>query len=144
MEYMDSHPGGRDEGLPDVVPGPVDASKHWLSDLLRADVIGLAAGTLTVAAMFGLPMLNTALLGFFPYDPMQERHWIRFLVPAAAGLAVILGLFALRQAGKQASPTWVRALSGSAVLVSTLFAVATVVAALYAPEPADIFGPIGP
>lgn len=138
---MDSNSNGRDEPATDVVPGAAVSPERWLSGLLRADVLALTGVVAAAAALFGVPYLQLALSSVVYMDPEnQHEGWLYGPPLVAAGIAMVAGLLALRQAAAQASRGWVRALAGAATLIGILVAIGTAVVWIFAPDPAEMFG----
>jgi hypothetical protein len=143
MERMDSHPGDRDDDLPDAAAAPPSHRDHWLAGLVRADALALTSAATALSAFLGIPAVGTAVSVFLFNPQSVESTWMWMWLPPliAAGLAVGGGLLALRQAAAQDSPGWVRAVAGSATLFGALLAVGVTVMWLYSPDLTDFFGP---
>jgi hypothetical protein len=143
METMDSHPGSGDPDLPDAEPEPASRRDHWLSGLVRADALALASVAAALTALLGIPAIRDemSLLLFNPetVDSMWLWVWLPRLI--AAGLAVVSGLTALRQAAAQDSPNWVRAVAGSTTVFGVLLAISLTIMWLYSPDLEGVFGP---
>ncbi len=144
METMDSHPGDGDHDLPDVEPEPASKHEHWLSGLVRADALALTSAAAALGAFIGIPVASNAATVFLFNPESAESTWIWVWLPPliAAGLAVVGGLLALRQAAAQESPGWVRAVAGSATVFGVLLAIGMTVMWIYSPDVTGFFGPV--
>ena len=143
METMDSHPSDGDHDLPDVEPASASKRDHWLSALVRADALALTSAAAALCAFIGIPAMRDTV-NVFLFNPQPDQTmWIWVWLPSviAAGLAVIGGLLALRQAAAQDSPGWVRAVAGLATLFGALLAIGLTVMWLYSPDIETLFGP---
>lgn len=142
MEVMDSRPGDREDDLPDAEP-PTSHRDHWLSGLVRADALALTSAAAAICAFIGFPAVRDAV-NLFMFSPQaDESMWVWVWLPPliAAGVAVLVGLVALRRADAQDSPGWVRAVAASATVFGALIAIGLTVMWLYAPDPRELFGP---
>jgi hypothetical protein len=140
---MDSHPGDRDDDLPDAAPAPSSQRTHWLAGLVRADALALTSAAAALSAFIGIPAMRDTVNVFLFNPQTDETMWIWVWLPPliAAGLAVVGGLLALRQAAAQDSPGWVRAVAGLATLFGALLAIGLTVMWLYSPDLTEFFGP---
>jgi hypothetical protein len=144
MEVMDSRPSDREDDLPDAEPEPASRRQHWLSGLVRADALALASVAAALTALVGLPAIRDAV-NLFLFNPRTvDSLWLWVWIPPliAAGVAVVGGLLALRQAAAQDSPDWVRAVAGSATVFGALLAIGVTIMWLYTPDLEVIIGPI--
>ena len=140
---MDSHPGDRDDDLPDAEP-PTSQRDHWLSGLVRADALALASAAAAICAFISFPAVRDTV-NVFMFNPQTDQTmWMWVWLPPliAAGLAAVGGLLALRQAAAQDSPGWVRAVAGSATVFGALLAIGLTVMWLYAPDIEELIGPV--
>lgn len=132
---MDNIENGRDPGDGPLAAGTTAMAGnegHWLAGLLRPDVLALTGIISTAAAVFGLPVLNLTLSAAFL--DLGSEAWQRGPVLVATGIGVVAGLLALRQAALHGSSSWVKALAGAAVLVSSAVAIGTVIVWIFAPD----------
>jgi hypothetical protein len=112
----------------------VTSERHWLASLLRPDALALTGIISTAAALFGLPVLDLTLSAAFLGEDHGSKAWQHGPVLVAAGIAVVAGLLALRQAARHGSSGWVEALAGAAVLVSLAVAIGTIIVWIFAPD----------
>jgi hypothetical protein len=112
---------------------------HWLTGLLRADVLAVSAAAAVLVAVFGLPYVETINMTFLYGLPDGSRTtwlFVPTLITAAGALA--LGLAGLRQAAREGAATWVRITAGVATLVSALLWLGSAVAWWYMAS-SDVF-----
>ncbi len=107
---------------------------HWLAGLMRPDVLALTAIVSTGAGLFGVPVLDLTFSAAYLGEGAGSEAWQHGPVLVATAIAVIAGLLALRQAAHHGSRGWVKALAGTAVLVSLAVAIGTIIVWIFAPE----------
>jgi hypothetical protein len=96
--------------------------------------LALTAIIATGAALFGFPVLNLTFSAAFLGEGLGSEAWQHGPVLVATGIALVAGLLALRQAALHGSRSWVKALAGAAVLVSSAVAIGTIIVWIFAPD----------
>jgi len=134
MDNIENAAGNDDVPLATGTASPASSNGHWLAGLVRADVLALTAIISTGAALFGFPVLDLTFSDAFFREGLSSEAWQHGPVLVATGIAIVAGLFALRQAAHQGSRSWVKALAGAGVLVSAAVAVGTVIVWIFAPD----------
>jgi hypothetical protein len=107
---------------------------HWLAGLLRSDALALTAIIATGAGLFGVPVLDLTFSAAYLGEGVGSEAWQHGPVLVATGIALVAGLLALRQAALHGSRSWVKALAGAAVLVSSAVAIGTIIVWIFAPD----------
>ena len=140
MDNIENGPDPRDGPLAAGTTAAASTERHWLVGLLRPDALALTGIISTAAALFGLPVLDLTLSAAFL--DLGSKAWRHGPVLVATGIAIVAGLLALRQAALHGSSSWVKALAGAAVLVSSAVAIGTVIVWIFAPDssPLQDFG----
>lgn len=131
-----SHPA--EEPEPDVAAAAGESSQHWLAGLVRADVLAVTGVGVVLLSMIGLPflsMMERLTLYIGPMGPFDLSTAWAFAPPlVAGGVAMLLGLAALRQVGRHGAAGWVRTVAGVAALLGLLIAAGSAVTWLYAAD----------
>jgi hypothetical protein len=113
--------------------------EHWLTGLLRADILAVSAAAAVLVAVLGLPFMETINMTFLYGLPDGSRTawlFVPTLITTAGALA--LGLAGLRQATREGAATWVRITAGVATFVSALLWLGSAVAWWYMAN-SDVF-----
>jgi hypothetical protein len=107
-------------------PEPADeieesSSRHWLSELFRADVLAVSGAVLVIVTLLG-----TATFGEYVLPAIyggQGSPALTYLPQSVSGaVAALTGIAGLRKAVLVGSPAWVRAVGGTAAIVGLLLA----------------------
>lgn len=126
----------------DVAAASSRAGGHWLAGLVRADVLGVTGVAVVVLSVIGVPFLSAIQQMTFFRTPVElSSAWAFLPFVTAGGVAVLLGLGGLRQAGRHGAAGWVRTVAGVAVLLGLVMATGSAVTWLYAVD-AGLFDPM--
>jgi hypothetical protein len=134
MDNIENEVGPGDVPLAARTTATASTEGHWLAGLLRPDALALTAIISTGAALFGFPVLDLAFSAAFLGEGLGSEAWQYGPVLVATGIALVAGLLALRQAALHGSRSWVKALAGAAVLVSSAVAIGTIIVWIFAPD----------
>lgn len=116
-------------------PGSSERGGAWLAGLVRADVLGLSGLGVVVLSVIGIPFLTALQNVTFFMGPVElSSAWAFLPFVVAGGVAALLGLGGLRQAGRHGIAWWVHTVAGVAVLLGLLLAAGSAVTWLYAAE----------
>jgi len=128
-----------DSDVPNVPP-----AEHWLSGLVRTEVLGVSGAALLLLIAIGMPFL-TAFETIRVYLAPTEINPAWTFVPTlvAASLAAALGFGGLRQAAYHGAATWARITSGVAATVGLLVAIGAAMV-WFAMAQANPFEQLGP
>lgn len=132
-----------DPGTSPDEPGVLHAD-HWLSGLVRADVLAVSGAALLLLVAIGLPFLSafdTVRIYVMPNE--LDPTWTFVPTLVAAGVAAVLGLAGLRQAAYHGAAAWVRVTAGVAGTVGMLVVIGAAIV-WFAMIQSDPFEPLRP
>jgi hypothetical protein len=134
MDNLENGSGLDEIPLPAGAAATATTDGHWLAGLMRPDVLALTAIVSTGAGLFGVPVLDLTFSAAYLGEGVGSEAWQHGPVLVATAIAVVAGLLALRQAAHHGSRGWVKALAGTAVLVSLAVAIGTIIVWIFAPD----------